>query len=195
MKKRYSVWEAIKRSVRMKLIVPLLRSPHPPEYKARGVAVGLAWAMTPLVGIQMWLVFMTWLFFKKVLKKSFSLPLGIAWTWVTNVVTMIPCYYIFYVTGQILRWNVDNITGYQALSGILHDTFMGDLGFWEQWVLFFKLLLKDWGVSMAIGCLPFVVLGSYFGYKITMRFELARIARKKRKELLNKNGGDYETNK
>ena len=194
MKKKYSLAESLKRTVRMKLIIPLLRSPHPPEYKARGVAVGLAWAMTPLVGIQMWLVFMTWLFFKKVLKKSFSLPLGIAWTWVTNVITMIPCYYIFYVTGQILRWNVDNITGYQALSGILHDTFMGDLSFCEQWILFFKLLLKDWGVSMAIGCLPFVALGAFLGYRLTMRFELTRLARKKRKELLNKNGEDYETN-
>lgn len=193
MKKKYSLINSLRRNIRMKLIVPLLRSPHPPEYKARGVAVGLAWAMTPLVGIQMWLVFMTWLFFKKVLKKSFSLPLGIAWTWVTNVITMIPCYYIFYVTGQILRWNVDNITGYQALSGILHDTFMGDLSFCEQWILFFKLLLKDWGVSMAIGCLPFMVLVSFLGYRITMRFELARLTRKKRKELINKNGEDYET--
>ena len=46
--KKYTAWERIKRLLRLKLIVPLLRSPHPPEYKARGVAVGLMWAMTPL---------------------------------------------------------------------------------------------------------------------------------------------------
>ena len=78
---KYSFWQRIKRLLRLKLIIPLLRSPHPPEYKARGVAVGMAWAMTPLVGIQMWLVFMTWVIAKKIFKWGFSMPLALAWTW------------------------------------------------------------------------------------------------------------------
>jgi hypothetical protein len=112
MPKVRSIWDKGIRLIRIRLIVPLLRSPHPPEYKARGVAVGLAWAMTPLVGIQMWLVFMTWVASRKFFKWDFSLPLAIAWTWLTNVFTMIPIYYIFYVTGQIIRWQVDSISGY-----------------------------------------------------------------------------------
>lgn len=193
MKKHHSFWENLKRITKMRLLVPLIRSPHPPEYKARGVAVGLAWAMTPLVGIQMWTVFMTWIVARKVFKWHFSLALGIAWTWVTNVFTMIPCYYIFYVTGQLMRWRVESISGYQNLSRIIQNTFMSDLTFGEKWTLFFKLLLEDWGLSMAIGCLPWAVLFAVLGYRMTLRFEKARLARRKRKALMNKNGADYET--
>ena len=64
--KKYSWWQNFKRLLKMKLIVPMLRLNLPPEVKAMGVAVGLFWAMTPLVGIQMWIVFMTWVFFRKI---------------------------------------------------------------------------------------------------------------------------------
>jgi len=181
--RNYSVWERLMRLLRMKLIIPLLRSPHPPEYKARGVAVGLAWAMTPLVGIQMWAVFMTWLGAKKLFKWTFSLPLGLAWTWVTNVFTMIPCYYIFYVTGQLMRWDTENIGGYNKLSGIIRETFLSDLSFAQKWGLFLKLLVQDYGISMMIGCLPWLVGVSVAGYYLTLRFEQKRLARKQKKLL------------
>ena len=179
---KYSFWQRMKRLLRLKLIIPLLRSPHPPEYKARGVAVGMAWAMTPLVGIQMWLVFMTWVIAKKVFKWGFSMPLALAWTWVTNVFTMIPIYYIFYVTGQLMRWDIHNIGGYAKLSKILSETFLSDSSFTEKWILFFKLLAHDYGVSMMIGALPWAVVCSIASYYITIRFEQKRLARKKAKE-------------
>lgn len=194
MKKSYTLWGKLKRVVRMRLIVPVLRSPHSPEYKARGVAVGLALAMTPLIGIQMWLVLMTWVFAKKVLKWNFSLALGIAWTWVTNVFTMIPCYYIFYVTGQLMRWDVDNITGYKKLAASIREIFMSDLGFVEEWTQFLGFIVKDWGISMMLGCLPWTVLCTYLGYRMTLKYEKARLARRKRKAYLNRGGDDYETN-
>ncbi len=194
MKKSYTLWGKLKRVVRMRLIVPVQRSPHSPEYKARGVAVGLAWAMTPLIGIQMWLVLMTWVFAKKVLKWNFSLALGIAWTWVTNVFTMIPCYYIFYVTGQLMRWDVDNITGYKKLAASIREIFMSDLGFVEEWTQFLGFIVKDWGISMMLGCLPWAVLCTYLGYHMTLKYEKARLARRKRKAYLNRGGDDYETN-
>jgi len=182
--KKYTLWEKLKRITKMRLIVPLLRSPHPPEYKARGVAVGLAWAMTPLVGIQMTTVLITWAVAKKVFKWDFSLPLAIAWTWLTNVFTMIPVYYVFYLTGQLMRWNIDDISGYQNMVSIIKDTFMSDLSFVDEWLLFFKLLLKDWGISMAIGCLPWAVIFSVGGYYMTLRFERKRAERKKKRKFL-----------
>ena len=179
---KYSLWQRIKRLLRLKLIIPLLRSPHPPEYKARGVAVGMAWAMTPLVGIQMWLVFMTWVIAKKVFKWGFSMPLALAWTWVTNVFTMIPIYYIFYVTGQIMRGDIHDISGYGKLSGILHETFLSDLEFTQKWGLFFKLLAQDYGVSMMLGALPWAIALSILSYRFTIRFEQKRLERRKAKE-------------
>lgn len=185
MKRKRSLWESTKRVCRHKLIIPLLRSPHPPYFKARGVAIGMMWAMTPLVGIQMWLVFMTWLFLKKVCKWDFSLPLAIAYTWVTNVFTLVPVYYGFYVTGQIMMGHFDSISGYDQLKGILAQTFLSDLGFVEQWTLFFKLLLQDWGVAMAVGCLPWALVWGVGSYYMTLKFFEMR---QKKKELKKAKG-------
>ena len=182
MKKR-TLWEKTKRLIRSRLIVPLLRSPHPPEYKARGVAVGMAWAMTPLVGIQMTTVFLTWLIAKKVFKWGFSLPLALAWTWVTNVLTMIPIYYVFYLTGQVMRGHFHNLSGYESLTHTMRETFMADLTFTEECSLLFKLLLEDWGVSMAVGCLPWLVVCSVTSYYLTLKFERHRLAVRQRRRL------------
>lgn len=176
----FSLLQQWGRLLKLKLIVPILRLKHPPEYKARGVAIGLAWAMTPLVGIQMWLVLMTWLFLKKVCHWHFSLGLAIAWTWVTNVFTLPPVYYMFYATGQWMRSR--DVGAYQQLKQLISDTFLSDLGFWEQWVLFFKLLLKDWGLSMAIGCIPWAVFFGFLGYYLTYRFEKKREEKRLLKE-------------
>ena len=67
---KYSFWENMERLLRQKLIMPLLRSKHPPQYKALGVAIGIAWAMTPLIGIQMWLCFVTLIIMKNFFKKA-----------------------------------------------------------------------------------------------------------------------------
>lgn len=179
--KKYSFSEKCRRLLKMRLVVPVMRLSLPPEVKALGVGVGMFWAMTPLVGIQMWLVFVTWLFFKKVLHIDFSLVLGIAYTWVTNVFTMIPVYYIFYVTGQVLRGNFNNISGYGKLADIFKGVFMGDLSFAEKWGLIFKILLKDWGLSMAVGCLPWAIVCSIVSYKLTLKFEKYRFEKKNKK--------------
>lgn len=181
-----SLFQNMGRLLRYKLIIPLLRSEKPAQYKAKGVAVGLAWALTPLVGVQMWLVFLTWLIWKRISKEGFSLTLALAWTWVTNVFTLVPVYYIFYVTGQVLQGNFADISGYDNLQSIIADTFLAEYGFWEKWGMFFKLLMQDWGVSMLIGCLPWIVAGYIGGYHFTMAFEDARAKRKLKKQNNNK---------
>ena len=171
-------FQGIGRLLKFRLLIPLLRSSKPAEYKAKGVAVGLAWAMTPLVGIQMWLVFMTWVIWKRFSPSGFSLTLGLAWTWVTNVFTMVPAYSVFYVTGQLMMGNFDSIGGYDSLQSIIAETFLAEYTFLEKWGLFFKLLLKYWGVSMAVGCLPWAVAGYVGGYYFTYAFEKARLKRR-----------------
>ena len=183
MAKRHNWRQNFLRLLRLRLIIPILRSPHPPEHTARGVAIGTMWAMTPLVGIQMWLVSMTWIFYKKVLKKSFSLPLGLAFTWLTNVFTMVPMYYIFYVTGQLMLGHWDSISGYSHLKEIIHQTFMSDLSFLEKWGLFFKLLVQDWGLAMIVGCLPWMILGYWLGSRLTLQIlKDYQILREKRRQ-------------
>jgi len=181
MKKARSYWRNFKRLVRMRLAIPLLRSQNPPKYNARGVAVGMAWAMTPLIGIQMPLVLITWVIARKIFRWNFSLILACAWTWITNVFTLGPTYYVFYVTGQLMRGR--QISGYRYLKRIIVDTFIeSDLSLAQKWTFFFKLVLEDWGVSMVIGCLPWVVLSYVLGYYLTMRWEKLRATHRARLE-------------
>ncbi len=170
MAKRHTLFQNLQRLFRKRLVVPMIRSPHPVEHTALGAAIGTMWAMTPLVGIQMWIVTMNWLAFKKFFHKSFSLPMGLACTWITNVFTMVPAYYIFYVTGQLMMGHFDNISGYQHLKDIIHTTFMGELSFSEQWGMFFKLLVKDWGVAMLVGSIPWMITGYVGAYWFVKKF-------------------------
>ncbi len=172
--KKYSLWENLVRVVKYRLLIPVKRVKLPPVIKARGIAVGIAWAMTPLIGIQMWLVFMTWVIARKVFKFDFSLVLGLAFTWVTNVVTMIPVYYLFYVTGQLMRGVLVDSSGYGMLVNIVKENFMGNISFFDKWTLIFKILLKDWGVSMVIGCIPWCIIFTIISYKLAMRYEIRR---------------------
>lgn len=166
----------LKKIIYQKLIEPLIHSKKPAIYKARGVAVGLGWAMTPLVGVQMFLVALTWGILRK-FHWHFSLPLALAWTWVTNVVTLPPVYYIFYMTGQVMRLKWDDITGYDGLKTLIENVFLTDVSFMDQAEAFFNLLFIDWGISMFVGCVPWVILSVVLGYHFTLKFEKRRIKR------------------
>ena len=45
----YRQWRRLQSVIRRRLIIPLFRSPHPPEYTARGVLIGLFVALTPTI--------------------------------------------------------------------------------------------------------------------------------------------------
>ena len=88
--RRYTWAEGLRRLARYRLVVPLRRSIHSPEHTARGVMVGMVWAMTPTVGLQMPLVFVTWLVARRLFRWDFSVVIGMVWTWTTNLVTLVP---------------------------------------------------------------------------------------------------------
>ncbi|MBO4643580.1 MAG: DUF2062 domain-containing protein [Alphaproteobacteria bacterium] len=151
----------------VKLVVPMIRSKNPPEITARGAMIGMAWAMTPLVGIQMYLVFMTWLFTKKFFKWDFNLPVGLAWTWVTNILTMPPIYYIFYVTGKIMMGEFAERTTYAKFYDLI-KTVLNESGVVEALKAMCAVLIKDWGFAMMVGSLPWIVIGGWGAYKWTL---------------------------
>lgn len=153
--------------VRLKLVIPMIRSKNPPEITARGAMIGMAWAMTPLVGIQMYMVFVTWLFSKKFFKWDFSLPVGLAWTWITNVFTMPPFYYAFYVTGKIMTGEFAERTTYTKFYNLIKNV-LNESGLIEALKAMGNVLIKDWGFAMIIGSLPWLVIGSLGAYKWTL---------------------------
>ncbi len=171
-------WERMKRLSRLKLLIPLRRSPHSAEYSARGVAVGMFWALTPLVGIQMYLCLMTWFAAKLSKDWEFSLVISFAWTWVTNVFTMLPIYYVFYVTGQIMMGQWNDITGYATFLHSWHTAFTANNGFWHAILELIGMLARELGISMLIGCLPYAILGTWLSYSLSLKY----IRRRRRKK-------------
>lgn len=164
-------WNGLKRLVRHRLVIPLKRHPHPPEYTARGVGVGLLVAMTPTIGIQMFIVAGLWLFVTRLLKWEFSLIAGLAYTWTTNVFTMIPIYYLSYVTGQVLLGNWDDINGFDNFSELVNRIANNpDVGFWQALWLWTVELFTGWGVPMFIGSIPWALLSAWLGYMFTHKY-------------------------
>ena len=165
--KRRGFFKTIVSLIRMKLVIPMLRSKNPPEITARGALIGMGWAMTPLVGIQMYLVFLTWLFTRKVFKWNFSLPVGLAWTWVTNVFTLPPFYYAFYVTGKAMTGEFGERTTYAKFYALI-KTILNEDGIVEAFKAMCAVLIKDWGVAMMIGSFPWIIFGAWGAYAWTL---------------------------
>lgn len=143
--------------------------------------VGLAWAFTPSVGIQMPLVLGTWILCRRLLGWDFSLIQGLAWTWVTNVFTALPCYYVFFLTGQVMLGRWSDLSGYDSFVALFHAAFRDNLGFLETAQTVVDILLLDWGLAMWVGSLPWAALMGWLGYRLSLRFVSAyREARAKR---------------
>jgi uncharacterized protein (DUF2062 family) len=172
MGQRRRTWNRIARLIKLRLLVPLMRSQHPPEYTAWGTAVGLAWAFTPTPGIQMALVLVTWLI-ARTFHWHFSLVLGAAWTWASNIFTGPPVLYLSYVTGQVLLGRWDNITGYHSFTWLWESAFATDQPLLQQVMTALKIAIRDWGLAIWIGCLPWCALLGVLGYYWSHRFVIA----------------------
>jgi len=157
---------SIKRLIRLRLVVPLLRGRHPPDYTARGVFYGLLIGLTPTVGIQMPIVLLVWLLLRSLNKEwDFNVIVGMAWVWISNAFTVPPFYYTFFVTGQLMLGRFDDVGGYAAFTRDLASAVPADVGFFELvWVSTVNLF-DLFGVPMFVGCIPWAVAGAWIGYK------------------------------
>jgi uncharacterized protein len=169
----------LQRFARYKFLIPVYRSPHPPEYTARGVAIGVFWGVTPFMGLQTVLMIGTWQVLRRVFHKDASLLQALIWAWVNNPVTMIPMYYVFYLTGLWLTHTPGSIGGYGAFVALW------DQG--QQEPTFFArvlLIAERIGVALTVGSLPFAFLGSWIGYRWALHITRARKRRLGRVEPL-----------
>ena len=167
---RFGWLESLGRMIRYRLHIPMKRSKHPPHFIARGVMVGTVWAMTPFFGLQMTLVFLTWLITRQALKWDFSLANGLAWTWTTNVFTIIPVFYVFYVTGQILLGHFNDISGYESFRDLfvgVHEPASGIAELVSKW---FAGFLVGVGLPLTVGSVPWAVITGWTAYYLSLRF-------------------------
>jgi len=167
---RFGRLESIGRLIRYRLHIPMKRSTHPPNFIARGVMIGMIWAMTPFFGLQMTLVFLTWLAARRAFNWDFSLANGLAWTWTTNVFTIIPAFYVFYVTGQILLGHFNDITGYDSFAGLFTSVHQPATGLADLVSKWFAAFVVGVGLPMTVGSIPWAALAGWIAYWLSLRF-------------------------
>lgn len=193
--RRRDLVERVRRWVRYRLIVPLKRSRHAPDYVARSVGVGMFWALTPTVGIQMALVMLHWIVVRRLGRWDFNVIHAMAWTWVTNVFTLLPFYYLFYVSGQVLLGRWQDLTGYHGFVHLWEGTTAtaesagaagGLVGWLHTLWSYLEVIVGGWGLAMCVGSLPWAILGAWFGYRwslgLVVHHRRARLERRLRRQ-------------
>jgi len=160
------VVNGVRRLLRLRLVIPVLRSRHPPEYTARGVAVGLIIAMTPTVGVQMAIVAVLWLLMRWLRPVwDFNVVAAMAWTWVTNVFTVAPFYYLFLVTGKLLLGQGLESASYEAFSAQLGELLATEASWWASLWIYAAEIFTIWGVPMFLGSIPWALICGWLGYR------------------------------
>ncbi|MEM7404143.1 MAG: DUF2062 domain-containing protein [Pseudomonadota bacterium] len=184
-------WQSRLRQIYLRrLIVPLFRGKHAAEYTARGAMFGLAIAFTPLVGVQMPIVLAVWVVVRAMAPRyDFSLVVGLAYTWVSNVFTVPPIYYTFLVTGQLMLGRFDEVGSLSAFVTAL-DSAAGEADSWlaSLWAGTVALF-EAFGVPMFVGCVPWMFVMGWVGYKFSLavitKVRARRAARERRRRGLD----------
>lgn len=182
----------LRRMVRFRLILPTLRSPHSPEYTARGVCIGVSLAFTPLIGVQMPLVVLVWLAIRQFIPQwNFHLLVALAWTWVTNVVTLIPIYYAFYITGRVILWRWDSLPEFSAFSARMQELTEVETTWLEAFWIAVVRIFDSFGLPMFVGCVPYALIFGWLSYRWSLRLiGRLRTRRLRRREARRKRLGE-----
>jgi uncharacterized protein (DUF2062 family) len=129
----------------------------------------------------MYLALMTWLALRRSARFEFSLLVACAWTWVTNVFTMWPVYYVFYVTGKLVLGDWRGELGYKYVVGQLKAAFATGDDVISGLIATFGALVKEDGLPMAIGSIPYALLFGWLGYRWSLAYLTERQRHRERR--------------
>jgi uncharacterized protein (DUF2062 family) len=164
----------IRRLLLRRLIAPLMRGHYAPEYTARGTAVGLLVAFTPTVGIQLPMVFLLWVLIRFLRPAwEFNMVVALAWTWVTNVFTMAPVYYVFLVTGRIMLGRWDKLRGFEVFQQKLQASLVVNADPLQTLWIYMVKLVEQFGLPLWLGSIPWSLLFAWIGYRWSLRLVIS----------------------
>lgn len=170
------ILKKVKNRIIKQIIKPILESVSPVNEAALGTAIGIFVGLTPTIGIQMWIVFMIWLFCKYILKIKFDLIIGTALVWISNPFTIFFLYYGFLRTGYgfFSMMGLDktelNFSAFQhQLSQILNSP---DKNSFDIIMAGGKFLIYDLGYPMVLGSLLYAILFSLLSYFLVRKYLL-----------------------
>lgn len=164
------MWQKIKNYLYVKLIKPFKDSKSPANEVAWGAMIGMFWAMTPLVGIQMTVVTINWLMCRLV-KFRFSLPIAMVMVWLSNPFTMGPLYYMFYLVGYysfiFAGANITQISYLNFTNRLDQSLAMGAIDGSIDFVIYIAV---DMGWPMLIGGFVVAIPMSILAYFAAFQF-------------------------
>jgi uncharacterized protein (DUF2062 family) len=166
------VRERAQRLLRYRLVVPMLRSRQDIDVTARGVGLGVFWAFTPTLGVQTVAILATWTVLRKAFRWDSSLLQTLAWTWLNNPLTIIPIYYLCFVTGHLLLGHWQTMPGYHAFAALW--TSMSSGATWMERTTAAAAFL---GWPTLIGCLPYCIPGGLLAHRWALRVLQRRATR------------------
>lgn len=169
-----------------RLIRPILQSKGSIRQVSWGVAIGVFFALTPTVGIQMYTVALIWTLSRYILGIQFNLPVAVAMVWISNPLTMVPLYYLFLISGYAALGTEVNLSFAHFDSQLSSISAMENT--WDSIVKSTRFLLIDLGWPMVIGGFLYAIPGSLMSYWLTFtllsRYRQLRL----QKRLFIKNG-------
>lgn len=173
------------RLIYYRLVVPLKRRSDDPKPIARGVMVGVAVGLTPAVGVQLMVVFVIWLFCRKIVRWDFNVAMAMAWTWLSNPFDMIPLYYMFAVTGKAMLGGTTSLVGFGEFASQMNEVLSSMEGNgYEQMKIFFTLIKDNYLVYLLVGWIPYSLVFSVVGYRYAYRLVFYAQEKKRARRLL-----------
>jgi len=177
----------------------LVEGVHPPDYIARGAAMGTFIAFTPTFGFQIAITIFIWTAVRWSRNISFSLPVALAMTWLTNYFTVIPYYFIAYFSGIWITdfvFDVNTSLSYEQFRLLWEPVLKTSLR--ESLSLISGIFYKI-GVPLIIGSLPYAIILSIVAYPLTWqlivkeRAMLSRFKHKSESMITSKQAADNKT--
>ncbi len=150
-----------------KLIYPIKEAYSPRKDIALGAAIGMFWALNPLVGMQMYLTTFHWVIFR-FFKIHFHLPIALAMVWITNPITMPFFYYTFYVSGFyfLKLFNLHfSILSFDSFRLVMERT--STLGLIDGMLYWIEFLFNEFGIPAFVGGFLWAIPLSLLTYPVT----------------------------
>lgn len=158
--------------VYIRLVLPFLQSSAPLPQVAWGASVGTFVALTPTMGVQMWIVTILWVVSRYLLRLRFNLPVAMSLVWISNPVTFIPLYYLFLVTGDWalrLQGVATLPVGFAGFRDALQALERGaELSFLEKLWEGLVLLIMEFGWPLLVGSLLWASAMAAASYPFTV---------------------------
>ena len=152
----------VRKLVYNRFILPIIQSTGSIRQVDWGVAIGVFFALTPTVGVQMYTVALLWAFCRHVLNTNFNLTVALAMVWISNPLTMIPLYYLFLVSGYTVMGTEDKLSFAHFDSQLSAFNEMENA--WDTVAGAFRFLILELGWPMVVGSMFFAIPGAIISY-------------------------------